>query len=265
MSTITKLRRCSKCTLATYCGGECQKAHWREHKAECKILATEREKAMSLGLGERYESLEKWRRHRANSLLGPVSWALDVGLDTDKSGTHIFLVKLVITEASENRRNPWRLESARIVPHHLLSQTYGYDIEPQTDIVRILFVDEALSRHFLLHWEMRVDAEAEGKLRRLVLKEDECDWIDWTSNLVQYGVHRPDRPPEIDSYLYPKGTTRQESMKRFLRFHMWVDEVWEVLLGAADSALELQTSPERLETHRLVVFADLLVQKQRYT
>ncbi|EEB98184.1 hypothetical protein MPER_02353 [Moniliophthora perniciosa FA553] len=182
-------------------GSECQKAHWKTHKSECAILASERDTAKSVGLGDRYESLERWRRHRANGLRGPAVWALDAGLESDKSATHVLLVKLTIREDSKSRRNPWRLESARVVPDQLLKQTYGYDIEPQPDTVRILFIDQELSRHFSLHWEIKVNPEAEGRLRKMIWSDAECDWVDWAANLVQYGTNRPDRPAEIDSYL----------------------------------------------------------------
>lgn len=29
-------KRCSKCKIAKYCGTECQKAHWSQHKESCK-------------------------------------------------------------------------------------------------------------------------------------------------------------------------------------------------------------------------------------
>ena len=32
------LHRCSRCWSAFYCGEECQKAHWRAHKAVCRSL-----------------------------------------------------------------------------------------------------------------------------------------------------------------------------------------------------------------------------------
>ena len=31
-----KLRACAKCRAVRYCGRECQKAHWGEHKGVCK-------------------------------------------------------------------------------------------------------------------------------------------------------------------------------------------------------------------------------------
>lgn len=30
-----RLHKCSRCGTATYCGRECQRGHWRIHKAEC--------------------------------------------------------------------------------------------------------------------------------------------------------------------------------------------------------------------------------------
>ncbi|RDW75245.1 hypothetical protein BP6252_06387 [Coleophoma cylindrospora] len=34
-----KLLRCGKCKVASYCGKECQTAHWKEHKRVCKTPA----------------------------------------------------------------------------------------------------------------------------------------------------------------------------------------------------------------------------------
>ncbi|KZP00401.1 hypothetical protein CALVIDRAFT_274594 [Calocera viscosa TUFC12733] len=38
---VTKLLRCSKCQNALYCGAACQKAHWKEHRGQCKSKSTE--------------------------------------------------------------------------------------------------------------------------------------------------------------------------------------------------------------------------------
>lgn len=39
--TQPKLRRCSACHIAYYCSPECQRAHWKEHRHECRDLAQE--------------------------------------------------------------------------------------------------------------------------------------------------------------------------------------------------------------------------------
>ena len=36
------IQRCSACLAAGYCSPECQKAHWKAHKASCKRLAEKR-------------------------------------------------------------------------------------------------------------------------------------------------------------------------------------------------------------------------------
>lgn len=36
--SIDKLKRCSRCRCAMYCSSQCQRAHWAEHKADCKPL-----------------------------------------------------------------------------------------------------------------------------------------------------------------------------------------------------------------------------------
>lgn len=35
-----KLQKCARCCFTQYCGGECQKADWRNHKKVCKFLTT---------------------------------------------------------------------------------------------------------------------------------------------------------------------------------------------------------------------------------
>ena len=37
-----KLKVCEGCRNARYCGRQCQKAHWKQHKKECRRLMTER-------------------------------------------------------------------------------------------------------------------------------------------------------------------------------------------------------------------------------
>ena len=34
-------QRCSRCKVAIYCGAECQKAHWKTHRADCKPTCAE--------------------------------------------------------------------------------------------------------------------------------------------------------------------------------------------------------------------------------
>ena len=38
-----KLRKCSRCLTRFYCSSECQKAHYKEHRAECKALTAARD------------------------------------------------------------------------------------------------------------------------------------------------------------------------------------------------------------------------------
>lgn len=39
--TIVKLFLCGRCKLARYCGAECQRAHWAEHKPYCNRVGSE--------------------------------------------------------------------------------------------------------------------------------------------------------------------------------------------------------------------------------
>ena len=40
-SEETKMKRCARCKLASYCGKECQIEHWKaSHKYSCKCLIT---------------------------------------------------------------------------------------------------------------------------------------------------------------------------------------------------------------------------------
>jgi len=41
----TKVSRCSRCTIATYCGAVCQKAHWAEHRPTCNGVRFRRDAA----------------------------------------------------------------------------------------------------------------------------------------------------------------------------------------------------------------------------
>eukprot|EP00804_Cyclotella_cryptica_P013918 CCRYP_002436-RA/>CCRYP_002436-RA protein AED:0.29 eAED:0.29 QI:0/-1/0/1/-1/1/1/0/523 len=45
-----KLQQCSRCKSVIYCGRDCQKAHWKEHKMVCKDLAAV-SMGINLGLG----------------------------------------------------------------------------------------------------------------------------------------------------------------------------------------------------------------------
>ena len=38
-------KRCSKCKTATYCGRECQTAHWQAHKKECRRIVAEQDQS----------------------------------------------------------------------------------------------------------------------------------------------------------------------------------------------------------------------------
>ncbi len=34
-AVLTKIKRCSRCLKAKYCGAECSRVHWSEHKKDC--------------------------------------------------------------------------------------------------------------------------------------------------------------------------------------------------------------------------------------
>lgn len=38
---MQRLRRCNGCGMVRYCTEACSKAHWREHRAECRRLQKE--------------------------------------------------------------------------------------------------------------------------------------------------------------------------------------------------------------------------------
>ena len=40
----SKLLQCSRCHMVRYCGQECQKRHWKQHKKECALRLEERKK-----------------------------------------------------------------------------------------------------------------------------------------------------------------------------------------------------------------------------
>lgn len=44
---LTAPKQCSKCKTTTYCGRECQKAHWKSHKANCRASVSQQDEASS--------------------------------------------------------------------------------------------------------------------------------------------------------------------------------------------------------------------------
>ena len=40
-SDTVKLKNCTACRLVKYCGVDCQRAHWKQHKKACKIRVAE--------------------------------------------------------------------------------------------------------------------------------------------------------------------------------------------------------------------------------
>jgi hypothetical protein len=36
-SAAEKLKKCTGCQAALYCSKDCQVAHWKEHKSDCKV------------------------------------------------------------------------------------------------------------------------------------------------------------------------------------------------------------------------------------
>jgi MYND finger len=44
-----RMKRCAKCKDVWYCGAECQKAGWSEHKGRCKELKEAAEKREAVG------------------------------------------------------------------------------------------------------------------------------------------------------------------------------------------------------------------------
>ena len=49
---VCAVQRCSGCKMVHYCSTKCQKAHWSEHKAECKAFRAEADSSASATLSE---------------------------------------------------------------------------------------------------------------------------------------------------------------------------------------------------------------------
>lgn len=71
----TRCLRCSACANAYYCSKECQRTHWKTHKATCKAHQKNKEDAKKQGCKREFQLLLQWRDKVKGTYLQPIFMA----------------------------------------------------------------------------------------------------------------------------------------------------------------------------------------------
>ncbi|KAF8154502.1 hypothetical protein B0H34DRAFT_716753 [Crassisporium funariophilum] len=112
------LKNCAKCRMMKYCGTDCQKAHWAEHKPHCQNQSARN--ALRKSLGPDFVALEKsfrdWCKDNSKYLVGFAVSAL--GLHEDRKAridSHVFLVGIEPVQISYPGQNTTSSRTIRYI------------------------------------------------------------------------------------------------------------------------------------------------------
>ncbi|KAF8955709.1 hypothetical protein BDZ97DRAFT_2063512 [Flammula alnicola] len=90
------LKTCKRCKLVRYCGRDCQKAHWPDHKTACKVHIDLRNEARELGMfvEAKQASFARWCENNVQAFALAALSALGIHsqLDRERLQNYAFLI-----------------------------------------------------------------------------------------------------------------------------------------------------------------------------
>jgi len=156
------LHRCNSCKTIRYCTRECQKSHWKAHRAACQSNVDIRITSELLGVvvSERQKAFKKWCESHVNPIALAGISALDLRRDFSRTADYVFVVYLDVVQG-RSPKAPHKLTFSHSVKtaictpiaevHRIVDPKFpmgGYDAVERDlggpGVLRVLVFDEGL-------------------------------------------------------------------------------------------------------------------------
>ncbi|KAJ6545746.1 hypothetical protein B0H19DRAFT_1076005 [Mycena capillaripes] len=262
--------RCDRClpddmtelkTCACHLDVQCQKNHWKAHRAACRTARKNTEVAHVLGSEARHLSFVDWCKRSREQFVFPALWALGAGTETDRTATHIFVIYIDVDEEISTTSKPHfkrRLRTAKCVSEDELKQEFAarysseWKVPPSAPLcARIWLVDDGLP-YGLEGVDRMTELIGIAKVRSEVFPGMECDWLALLEDSVAAGV-----PIPPNTHIYRRGSNRTVDHLRFTHTEQWKTSYATHFCLAAYSALNVPQHPNQIGTHCLVVYVNM--------
>ncbi|KAJ7249479.1 hypothetical protein C8J57DRAFT_1357132 [Mycena rebaudengoi] len=116
---LVTLSKCNNCKHIYYCSKECQKAHWKLHKVECREMSAQREKIEQMSEtdpegAKRAADWSLWCNSRHDATQFSVADALGLHRDPKRARTHIVFKQVEYVPSATKLKHKFRVVSCGV-------------------------------------------------------------------------------------------------------------------------------------------------------
>ncbi|KAJ6624593.1 hypothetical protein B0H10DRAFT_2006676 [Mycena sp. CBHHK59/15] len=217
---VSQLKTCAS-HLARYCNTRCQKNNWEAHRAHCQNTTQIIQLSRMLGPAAeaRHLSFVDWCKHSDKQFAPSALWALGAGTDTDRTGTHLFVIYINVEETISTVgkkcfkrwvRTAKCASEAEVTQECAPKYSSRWKVPPAMPFcARILLVDDGLP-NVVDMFDQIVDEVDIVKIRSEVFPGMECDWLPLLEDSVAAGdqlpihryIRRPGSTPAVNELRY---------------------------------------------------------------